>query len=74
MKTFDSNKLTNCFKMTVDVNGIKKLEEYITGLEQKNMKYEKAFNKLHQYLLELSYLTDTPIDEEILKILKEVSE
>lgn len=36
MNKFDTNELMNCFKMTVDLEGIRKLEEYIKNLEQEN--------------------------------------
>ena len=39
----DANDLMNCFKMTVDMNGIKKLEEYISKLEQENEELKKQF-------------------------------
>ena len=39
-KTFDTNDIMSCFKMSVDVNGIKRIEEYINKLEEEN----KMFN------------------------------
>lgn len=35
-KVFDTNDIISCFKMSVDVNGIKRIEEYINKLEQEN--------------------------------------
>lgn len=39
----NANDLMNYFKMTVDMNGIKKLEEYISKLEQENEELKKQF-------------------------------
>ena len=36
MNKFDTNDLMNCFKMSVDLEGIKKLEDYIKNLEEEN--------------------------------------
>ena len=43
MNKFDTNELINCFKMTVDLEGIKKLEEYIKNLEQENTQLKKQY-------------------------------
>ena len=32
-KVFDTNDIMSCFKMSVDVNGIKRIEEYINKLQ-----------------------------------------
>lgn len=38
------NEISSCFKMSVDMNGMKKLEEYITNLQQQ-CKKQKEENK-----------------------------
>ena len=39
------NEISSCFKMSVDMNGMKKLEEYITNLQQQNQKYKEVIDK-----------------------------
>ena len=46
----DANDLMNCFKMKVDMNGIKKLEEYISKLEQENEELKKQQQEFIKYL------------------------
>ena len=44
------NEISSCFKMSVDMNGMKKLEEYITNLQQQNQKYKEAIDKAIEYI------------------------
>ena len=46
----NANDLMNCFKMTADMNGIKKLEEYISKLEQENEELKKQQQEFIKYL------------------------
>lgn len=43
------NEISSCFKMSVDMNGMKKLEEYITNLQKENEK-NKHYKTLYQSL------------------------
>ena len=40
------NEISSCFKMSVDMNGMKKLEEYITNLQQENKKCKEVIDKV----------------------------
>lgn len=45
------NEISSCFKMSVDMNGMKKLEEYITNLQQENEKlnhYKLLYQKVKE--------------------------
>ena len=44
------NEISSCFKMSVDMNGMKKLEEYITNLQQQNQKYKEVIDKAIEYM------------------------
>ena len=44
------NEISSCFKMSVDMNGMKKLEEYITNLQQQNQKYKEVIDKVIEYI------------------------
>lgn len=69
------NEISSCFKMSVDMNGMKKLEEYITNLQQENQKYKEVIDKAIEYI-ENMYIPQEVISQkqELLDILKEVSE
>ncbi|MDY2737078.1 hypothetical protein [Intestinibacter sp.] len=74
------NEISSCFKMSVDMNGMKKIEEYITNLQQQNQKYKEVIDKAinnSQYWID--YYTRLNSDERIalrlqenIDILKEV--
>ena len=81
------NEISSCFKMSVDMNGMKKLEEYITNLQQQNQKYKEVIDKAIEYINENkdkyyqdwgqdesyidTYLSEDEI-KQLLEILKEV--
>ena len=82
------NEISSCFKMSVDMNGMKKLEEYITNLQQQNQKYKEVIDKAIEYINKYEsikayyeYIDEDAYDEynydedfkkELLDILKEV--
>ena len=67
------NEISSCFKMSVDMNGMKKLEEYITNLQQQNQKYKEVIDKAIEYIENVKkiddYLDGCPCYE-LLNILK----
>ena len=66
------NEISSCFKMSVDMNGMKKLEEYITNLQQENQKYKEVIDKAinnSQYWID--YYTRLNSDERIALRLQE---
>lgn len=77
------NEISSCFKMSVDMNGMKKIEEYITNLQQDTQKYKEVIDKAIEYINNnwdgCSYTDETlknKVSElnitELLDILKEV--
>lgn len=55
IKEFNINDLTNCFKMSVDMQGIKKVEGYISNLEQENEELKKQLEEEKNKVREYSY-------------------
>ena len=54
-KTFDTNDIISCFKMSVDVNGIEKIEEYINKLEQENKLLKEVIEEAREYIKDSCY-------------------
>ena len=59
------NEISSCFKMSVDMNGMKKLEEYITNLQQENQKYKEVIFKIKMIISARIKEYQKKIDNEI---------
>ena len=59
------NEISSCFKMSVDMNGMKKLEEYITNLQQQNQKYKEVIFKIKMIISARIKEYQKKIDNEI---------
>lgn len=77
MKKLNFNDLTNCFKMSVNMEGVKKIEEYISNLERENEELkiqisarEEKYMKLEKqidYLKSGEYLNQLKFERNMLQ-------
>lgn len=50
MKEIKFNEICNCFKLNVDIEGVKKLEKYINDVEQEKDQLENNWKELKKWL------------------------